>query len=50
MFTEKTQNMDHMKSHSGDKVYPCLQCGLLFTCKDKLKVHSDQHSLVGFAD
>ena len=45
MFTEKTAKTEHMKSHSGDKVYPCSVCGTLFTNKAKLEEHMDEHKV-----
>lgn len=42
---EKTAKMEHMKSHSGDKVYPCTVCGTLFTNKAKLEDHMNEHKV-----
>ena len=38
--------MEHMKSHSGDKVYPCATCGLLFTDRGRRDEHMEQHRQV----
>ena len=34
---------DHEHTHTGDKPYQCVGCGLKFSCSDTLKSHMAKH-------
>ena len=42
---EKSNKMEHMKTHSGDKIYPCTSCGKLFSGKTTLDEHMKIHQV-----
>ena len=44
---EKHNKVEHMKTHSGEKIYPCPFCGKLFSGRAGVQEHMKIHNKVG---
>ncbi|NWH27553.1 ZSC20 protein, partial [Grus americana] len=43
-FTQRTQLVTHQRVHTGERPYPCSECGKRFGDKSRLTVHQRIHT------